>query len=395
MPLISLLISYDLEFIFAIIYLIITFLSLKLNSRYDRLTLFFVFLLFFFILIGFLIRNNFLFLRYTYIFYFGVLNYIIFSNQRNNKFLPIFKRHFDKIYLIILFTLFLEFIFNIFSFEDLFSVIFQPHNNIRGYQRLHSRPISILLNINFPGLNSLFFGPQAASTLISFCIIYYNPIEKLKGLKTKSNFILSLVLFFLSPTVTLTIILILLLFYYIFISRFSILNSVKNKFYFFLFTIPLTYPIVQLFFSILLSGFSFYIEVWMVPVKAFFSTNYKILFFGIPQKMEINDFSINHEFGLIEVSLIAGIMPLIFIIIYLLFIKHKYKEFVRNLFKNKINYEFYNSFHFIRISIITIIVSFLTLFHYSSIFSFGFNQLVGLHLGVFLYLVNFKNSHEI
>jgi hypothetical protein len=354
------------------------------------MTMISAFLLLFFILTGFFIRGNFLFLRYTYIFYFGVLNYIMFTNAKSNKHSFVFKKNFDYIYIILIITLFLEFFLNIFSFEEIFNSLFQPHNNIRGYQRLHSRPISILLNINFPGLNSLFFGPQAASTLITFCLIYFNPFEQFKFFNSPIKFSLSIILFFLSPTVTLTIIIILVLFYYIFISRFSTLNNIKFKLYFILFSLPLAYPIIQLFFSILLIDFSFYIEVWMIPIKAFFSTNLKYLFFGIPQKMGINDFSINHEFGLIEVTLIAGLLPIIFIIAYLIFIKYKYNEFINKSY----NKELY-SIHFIRISLIIIFVSFLTLFHYSSIFSFGFNQLVGLHLGVFLYIVNNKEINAV
>ena len=134
----------------------------------------------------------------------------------------------------------------------------------------------------------------------------------------------------------------------------------------------------SIFLDLYLKELNFYIEIYLMPMYAYFNLSLHNFLFGIPVDAEINDFTINHEWGLFETLILSGFFPTFIFILILSYIYFNYKKIKNNLFEND------NHLFLIRTSVIIIFFCFFSLIHYSSIFNPGFFQLMGLHLGFLL-----------
>jgi hypothetical protein len=368
------------NFLFAIFYLIVSIYFINFNYKYSHFFYFLVLSLILLFFLSIIIRGNLLYYKYVYFIYYGVLNYVIFSSIKKENNFNYFNLKFISLYKFLLYSLFTEFIFSlIFGAETISN--FLTSDISKGYQQLHSRFLNSLTGTNiFTGLNSLFLGPQAASLIILFMMIIFNPYEKSNLLSSRRYFFLALLLFLISPTTTIFVLLICLIIFK------NLKFSFKNLKYIIL-AILILFSLKSILLDLYLDELSFYFEIYLMPMYAYFKLNFYYFLFGIPVNSDISDYTINHEWGLFETLILSGFFPIFLFIIVLIFTFYKYKNI-----SYKFNFKS-NKFYLVQSSIVILVLSFFSLIHYASIFNPGFFQLMGLHLGFLLYTFDdFKDN---
>lgn len=390
--LITHLISFSFITYFHIVTFTITLFFLMPLNRYPSYYIFFIVIWLLIILLHAVFKNNIVVFGFMQSFFYGICFYAIFKYKTDKIEPRELMNNMYKIYGILLITLVAELILNMLGMETLMLDLFSNKNLGTPYKVLSAKIAKLITGYDLNSLNSIFFGPQSAATLVLICLLFYNPFDKLKPVKKQINFLAALGLYLVCYTMTSNLILIVLLAHFIFFSNHSSLNRPQYK---------LSIIIILVFgFSVLFGtlfygfqaseGRDIYLFKWNRSVLDMLDLGTKEFLFGIPTGTSIEKYTVSWEFGLIQVVFMSGIMPAIFLVSLGIFlVVHLVKYNRSSLLQVSLTYRYlYQS---ARLSVFVFSICILSLIHYASIFSTGFFQLIGFHIAISFYCFDEMN----
>jgi len=385
-PIIVHLLGFEIATFFHFIVFSTTIFFVTRKSRFNAVLFLFVVTWFLILCLHFFFKGDLQVFGYMQSFFYAVCFYALFSSNGRPLSGKTLLQHQYRIYGLLFITLVVEMLANVLRIEHIFVALFSENSVGKSYQILTSRILDMVVGYNLTSLNSIFFGPQSASIVIFMCLLFYNPTDKLGSRKYLLRFLLCVLLFVISNTMTVTILFIIFLLHFIFSSNNSFLNKPLYKITIttiLFFTGP---AIIAIFFGALQADkyLDIYLYKWTQPVKDLSLLSSKEFWFGISPDSSLSSYTDSWEFGAIQSVYLTGIMPIVFLLILLIYL------LVRLIFlrKNAIVYMSENStllYQSARLGIFIIGFCFMSLIHYAAIFSTGFFQLIGLHIAIAIY----------
>ena len=253
--------------IFSLIFL---FLIIGKSILIPKDVFFFALIWMFILLTHLIFKNNFAVFGYMQSFYYFLIFYIMFKENRERLEIKKIIIFLKIIYAIIFFSLLFEWIINLFHLEGILFNLFSGNNvtGVKNYQYLSSRLVNAISGLEYHSLNSIFFGAQSGSILSLLCVLFYNIFDESKTLGKRSYFIFSIVFLIFSYTMTATAITLFIFCYFVFVSRSSTLNNNYLKFILATAILFFTGIIVETLFSVLFMGdnLNFYIFIFLQPL---------------------------------------------------------------------------------------------------------------------------------
>ena len=367
--------------IFSLIFL---FLIIGKSILIPKDVFFFALIWLFILLTHLIFKNNFAVFGYMQSFYYFLIFYIMFKENRERLEIKKIIIFLKIIYAIIFFSLLFEWIINLFHLEGILFNLFSGNNvtGVKNYQYLSSRLVNAISGLEYHSLNSIFFGAQSGSILSLLCVLFYNIFDESKILGKRNYFVFSIVFLIFSYTMTATAITLFIFCYFVFVSRSSTLNNKYLKFILATAILFFTGIIVETLFSVLFMGdnLNFYIFVFLQPLFDLSNLTFQKLVLGIDVYESIHDYTVSFELGMVQSVYLVGFLPLLFwftLLAYATLRRHKYhNKGIRSLDQKRVDFVVRNSY-------LVFLVSFISTFHYLSIYSTGYFQLLGLHLALF------------
>jgi hypothetical protein len=321
-----------------------------------------------FIIIGFIDSNTFTYsasivpLLYGLIFYMYLNTNIVIN-------INFYYYHIFVIYKILLTFMFIELLFTLFYSELLFELFSSNSNTIvSGYTGVTSKFIQ-MLNLNIGGLNSLYFGPQAASSISIAGLVCFYPYDK--NFNNKKWYIISLFFFVITFTFTT-----LIMFFMWLLMTIIFFPKCRRIFVIImLISLPICAVIYERYMShITINGHTLelvYYNSFVEIINAFINLPVNYQLFGIPHTDQITEYTSTFEFhymlsmfrnGALFSSITVGI--------------NIYYLIKASLGKYKHN-------HLVLINLMVITIWHASLIHYG-LMKTGPNQLWGLHIAIFI-----------
>lgn len=390
-PIINHLVGFELSTVLIIIVLLAAILTIKPSTTYPVYFLFFLSLWFVILFLHFVIKKEIAAFGYMQSFYYASVFYLFFKNSIIEITESEFHKKLSLIYKVIFYSLIIELIFNILGKEQLLLELFSGSEarGVKSYQILPSRLLSGIIGLQFNSLNSIFFGPQSASLLALLCWLFFHSYHKLHYPGRRFFTISSLFLLIVANTMTASLIFLIFLFYFVFLSKSSGYNNVVTKIVVVLVIFPFFTKIFQTIFFVLFddSHLELYLLTWFQPLYDLSKLSGIEFIFGILGSSSLDNYTSYWEFGLVQMIYLTGILPVVFWILLLFcmitFI-FKYRKYISSCGStHMIRY-----YQLARSSFFLFLVSMLSLFHYLSIFTTGYFQLLGLNLAVLFYSID-------
>lgn len=270
---------------------------------------------------------------------------------------------------------------------------------VEGFRSYHNRFASYF-NLDIEGLNSLITGNQIANTIALLSMIWFAPFYIFKPRQNRYLwFVISFVLFLISPTITGTGLFLFSIFIFFTFLKNSSINSFKK-------IIPILFSLIIIgyfsyefiFLPLIDNSFmsAWYIYGFIYPIQNYFNLDLFYLIMGHTSESFADNFYSN-EIGIIRLAMKIG-MPLIVVvamsIIITLFKSNLMfsKENISSLFFSK-NFEEYKNYSFLaQTNILIVIIWVLSTFHYLTIFRLGAVQLIAFQFAVSVFSLYKSNQ---
>jgi len=337
---------------------------------------------------------------YVFIFYHCLVIGYQFKKEKN------IIKQINVIYYILLVFMIIETVIHLSGNRQLLFSAFPAQGGEAGsiiniYRDYHNRFASSF-GINLGALNSIILGNQVASQISVYAMawffpLYYGMPRDIKGISRNIWFIIAVLFFMISPTMTANVLFIIGLFLFLFIIPISKINNFKSRIIFFITFIFISGVLIRNLFPLFFGGeiktfqgteftiLSYYIYGMIYPIDTFVNLTFFEQLFGImnPGWAELGFFKIFIANGILwSITMLISIMTITYSAL-------KSSEDIH--LKNETSLQEINALKtwiwIAQINAIICLIHLLSLIHYIVIFRLGQLQLFAFHISITMFAI--------